>query len=244
MLATGQRTHYHNIWSRNIFPVSMEGCVLSLPLWQEDVQGTTLLSYDQYHHPSTVAGATWGSTGRTFDGASYITINPAATILQTLTVGSIEVWVRLTTTQSGAFFSISDHNDAASNFALYWNLGNGIYVYCVEAGTAYYNSGFNDAPLLTVAGGWYHLVLNHNGTTMTLILDGVSYSKKAEVGADFTKFLAAVLTINDVELGAYYPSAARGLFLKGVEGEIRVYNRVLTVAEAQHNREVTRWRYQ
>ena len=69
MLATGQRTHFHNIFSRNIFPFSMEDVVLYLPMWQEDTQGSPIISYDQYHHSCTPSGAVYTlNRGRFFDG--------------------------------------------------------------------------------------------------------------------------------------------------------------------------------
>ncbi len=58
------------ILNRYNFPVSMEGCVLYLPLGQEDMQGSSIISYDQYHHSCAVTGTLWTPQGRDFNGAS------------------------------------------------------------------------------------------------------------------------------------------------------------------------------
>ncbi len=217
--------------------------VFYAPLWKRD--GTSFISDDAYGHLCTVVGALWTPQGRSFDGNDYITINPTASKLQTLTTGSIELWVKLTTAVGAqAFFSVSDSADADSRFILYWNPENGIYAYCAEAGTVYYNNAFKlgtTTPLM-VADVWYHLLLTHNGITPALYLDNVALTI-ATGGADYTKFLAAVLTINDVSLGTNNISTGRQLFLNGTEGEARIYNRVLSALENQHNYLATKWRF-
>ncbi len=218
--------------------------VFYAPLWKRD--GTSFISDDAYGHLCTVTEALWTPQGRSFDGNDYITINPAASILQTMTVGSIEVWVKLTTAVgTQTFFSASHSADAESRFILYWNPGQGIYAYCSEAGSGYYNSTFGvvgSPPRSMAAGVWYHLVFVHNGIYPTLIMDGISYAMAAGQ-PDGTKFLNAVLTINDVSLGTSNNSAGRGLYLNGVEGEVRIYNRALIALEDQRNYLATKWRF-
>ncbi len=99
MLTAERQLHLHNTRSRNIFPVSMENCVLYIPMWQEDLQGSPFLSYDQYLHSCTVTGALWSyAGGRWFDGGGaaddLINCGSASTIDNIWDGGgSLEFWI-------------------------------------------------------------------------------------------------------------------------------------------------------
>ena len=72
--------------------------VLWLPLYRKD--GDTILSSDGYGHLCTVTGALWTPQGRTFDGASYISIPNHASLNITEAI-SLEAWVYYTVTGQG-----------------------------------------------------------------------------------------------------------------------------------------------
>ncbi len=48
------------------------GLVYFAPLWHPGLAGATFLTRDRYGRLCTVTGATWGSTGRTFDGTADV----------------------------------------------------------------------------------------------------------------------------------------------------------------------------
>ncbi len=221
--------------------IDLHGCVLNASLWRPDLGGDTFVARDGFTY--TNDGTEWGYQGRTFVVANtdFITANGAATTLQALTSGAIELWAKLTATAaSQTFFCLSDAGDAASALSLYWNTMGTIYAYCVEAGSVYYNQGFTGSAL--TAGTWYHIVMTHNATTPAMYLNTVSKAIGAG-GADYTKFFNAVNDIDDVSLGGLNISTGRTIYLGGVIGEVRIYNRVLTAGEVIHNYQVTRWRY-
>lgn len=61
-----------------------QGFVLYLPLWSTTLQGTNLISKDNYQHSCSVTGATYGVEGRTFDGTDdYIDCGRDSSILLT-----------------------------------------------------------------------------------------------------------------------------------------------------------------
>lgn len=222
----------------------LDGLLFYAPLWHPELSGASIESKDLDGYTGTVVGAIHTPpTRREFDGDDYITFNGLVAVLQSLTVGSIEIWWRANNLTGGqALFSVSDISDVDSKFILYNNMGLGLYAYCSEASSLFYNKNLltSDGILADI---FYHIVVTHNGTVIAGYLDTVALTMAAG-GADPTKFLAAVNNIDDVSMGSDNDSGGRDLFLDGGIGEVRVYNRVLTAGEVTHNRNATIWRYQ
>lgn len=236
MIATKANAHLHNIWSRNIFPVSMEGCVLYLPLWQEDMQGTTLLSYDPYIHSSTKEGATWGSQGRIFDGIDDNIKVPDHVTLDITSRITIEAWYKSDNDQNGTVrFVVAKLNDAGDT---------PIYMLSFDHPTANWRGAFTlydgswhlqDNQLVISKDVFHHHVGTYDGTNIRTFLDGEIGKTKEAIG----------LTIN-TSTGDLYLARDRLVsprLFDGIIGEVRIYNRALTPQEVQWNYQVTKRRY-
>ena len=233
MLATGQRTHFHDIWSRNIFPFSMEGCVLYLPLWQEDMQGTTLLSYDQYYHSCTPTTPTWGVQGRSFNGVDdYITI-PYASSLNPTAYITLEGWIRLAGNWSSAAIIIGN---------MFYGAPNSGYELIVEATrevTFLLSTGSIIFSIATIdkilTGTWMHVVGTYNQQSLRIFLNGILSIESARTGVLDPGVL-------DTVVGRRLWGST--LHFNGDIGEVRIYSRALTPLEVQHKYLATKWRYQ
>lgn len=223
----------YNIWSRNIFPVSMEGCVLYLPLWQEDMQASTLLSYDQYHHSCAVTGAVWGSTGRAFDGdddyiestisemnftsgdfSVFVWFKPAAV------VGTQRLIIRGADSAEGWYLDVQDDqyiimrtNQAAAQQTTYYD-----------------NDGF------LVVGTWCEIGFTRSGAIVKLYLNAVDAISSSGTHID------SLTSAKTVKIGIDDDKASRDV--NGTVGEVRVNSQTLSDAEVLYNHNVTKWRYQ
>lgn len=218
------------IWNRYNFPVSMEGCVLYLPLWQEDMQGSPILSYDPYHHSCAVTGAVWGSQGRTFDGIDdYInptsTGFPSGTSARTIllwcnptSVASNQVLIGYGTVAVHQIFEISFSGIASGDLVLH------------DWGTDWHTAG----GALT-AGTWNYTVVGYTGIVPFFYVNGVSKSYSASgVPAPNT-----VLSL--CEIGCRVSDHTQDY--AGLIGEVWIYNRALTAGDIMRIYQYTRWRY-
>ena len=212
--------------------------VLYLPLYKLD--GASFMSRDAYGHLCTVTGAVWRPDGRTFDGDDKIAIDAAST-LQSLTTGSIEVWGKIASLEaSKGLFSAGDVDDATSYIGLYFSTAAGgvMYAICYNDGIELYNDLFPNA--IPTAGRWHHYVLVQDGVEPVLYMDMVKYAIGG-VRPDDTGWFADVLNIDTVLVGQMVNQAWGNL--TGNVGEVRIYNRALTPLEIQHNYLATKWRY-
>lgn len=190
----------YNIWSRNIFPFDMENVVLYLPLWQEDMQGSTILGYDRYHNSGTVTGATYGYTGRTFVAATpdYIEVTPTPSQLN-FTSGDFSIIVRI---YKNAFTL------GYERFFIRGLAGTGGWLFsCYKDGDVYITtcqSGANQstytATACIAADNWYTLGASRSGAVAKIYRNGVDVTetsashinpattdKTAKIGVDDNK---------------------------------------------------------
>lgn len=227
-LAVGDRTHLHNIWSRNIFPFSMENSVLFLPLWQEDVQGSTLQSYDPYHHVGTVTGATYGSQGRTFDGLDDHIVIPAASSLNMGSQGTVMVWIKPTTVAANDIFC-GRYNTTAGWFFRSANLAAAKMEFSPEGVTSI--TGTAD---VLVAGAWSHVTATYDTSGVVRLYHNAILDKTSAAGQP------AITEVDDLWIAGVQVAA---LYFPGVIGEVLLYNRALTAAEILNHYLATKWRY-
>ena len=222
----------YDIWSRNIFPVDMEGCVLYLPLWQEDMQGSTLISYDPNHHSCTVNDAVYSlNLGRVMDGDDDIDCGDSTLFDPRTSNFTIETWVKITTTDSQYRRIISKQPDG-NNFIIvrvsntdHWefNAKDGTTTVAKQGASAINNALF------------YNVMLVRVGTTFTLYVNNVSECTDTEGAFDDLN-----PTGGNMFLGQKGDDSE---YLKGIIGGTRWYNRALSSAERQHNIDATKGRY-
>jgi len=206
--------------------------ILYLPLWKRD--GNTFPSDDSFGHSCSVTGATWGTLGRTFDGNDYIDCGGDA---QFTFAGdmSVDAWIKTSTTgayqkligkmASGQFewgFRIDDNNTA--RFAIY------------QSDSTVYSSA-NSSNTVT-DNNWHHIagVFDDNVSTK-IYVDGIERGSSTSFAGTRGGDLGA-----DVNIGRR--AGLADLYFTGTIGEIRLYNRNLTVLEIQNLYRLTKWRYQ
>lgn len=206
-----------------------QGLVLYLPLHELD--GSSFASKDVSGQLATVTGALWRPSGRTFDGIDD-EIGCGTTIGNGLTRITVEVWLKSTAglgaKADGWYGGISK----AGVFGLGWQgwtdgwtmdfYDTGSVRHAVDTTNVYLN-----------AGQWYHLVYTYDGAFMKLYQDTVEITS-ANVGGFTFQTTANPLRVGYMDGG----------FWEGTIGEVKLYRRVLSAAEIQHNYLATKWRYQ
>ena len=209
------------------------GLVFNAPLYQTALDTSPFTSKDASGHTCTVTGATWGTTGRTFDGDDYITVTDTGSLDALSSNLSIEFWL---------------NRDANSGIgAVYSKDGYTLYVVLEASGA----SGTSHARLIIESinyddyvlrpvnwidiGAWGHYVLTYDGTTAKCYKNGVAGTTNVDAGK------SAVTTGATNKIGVYSGGGAH--FLEASLGELRIYNRVLTLSEISNNYNATLWRY-
>lgn len=212
-----------------------EGLVLYLPLWA--LKGSAFKSVDADRFTFDVTGALWSPQGRVCDGDDFIQAL-VPNFRSGDSSGSIEGWFK--SSDKTNFQELFEASDTATNthrlqvrllqtsgrFGIFWQDGGG-------AESPQVNEDFVD-------GNWHHWVLSSSGTAYSIFIDGVS---KAISGTNNGNWFSDITGVDSISLGAAIGSTTVS-FLIGTIDETRVYSSPLTLAQAQHNRNVTIWRYQ
>ncbi len=228
-----QQLHLHNTKSRNIFPYSMENVSVCLPLWQEDMKGTTIIGYCPKRASCAVTGGVWGSTGITMDGDDWINlVNFTATF--NVNTFTIIIWAYMANWADGSSRELFDFGDAGGN--------NRVLIRKQAADTLlwYMTSGGNSqiatiGATATPAAGWHHFALSFTTNSAIARLDLTT------VGTDPDCIpMAAQPTLG--ALGSYRDGGA-GSYFAGIMGECWVFNKVLSLWEITMHHTVTKWRY-
>ncbi len=200
------------------------GLLLNTPLWQYDLNGSTFYSKDDYQRLCTVTGATWGNTGRTFDGNDKISLDSRP--FTGASAATVEAWIYPTDTTSwrcAVGEAVGGGVNESASLVLYNNL-----VYFDTRTT----SGRVNVTASFSINAWSHWVGVYDGAFIYLYKDGVLIAgPTAQTGT----LVGAI----DYFLG----SSGSADFFIGIEGEVILYNRALTSAEIQHNHMATVWRY-
>ncbi len=206
------------------------GLVLYLPLYKLDA--SSFMSRDGYGHLCTVTGALWRPSGRYFDGADDIIIATDSAAFRNLTEFTWEMWVypedtaghRMLFTKAGKKY-LQIRSDEFISLTIYAATTNGS-VFTTDTVT-------EDA--------WNHIVVTYSFSGDK---KGRIYLNGSECSYSTQNATEGALDADTADLcmGLWYTG---GLYdLKGVMGEVRIYNRALTPPEIQHNYLATKWRYQ
>ena len=191
-----------------------------------------------------IDGATYNSGGYwNFGTGDEIDFGTQASII---TSGSctVEVWAwRDSKTAENGLFNIEDGNQGVILLSAGGNYSGGVdYRFLVRKGT--YSSGPVQANVQGSLGHglneWHHYVGTYDDNTGTIIMyvDGVQVATDTNasiIGVNFSGTLDRGIMIG--------PSAARGRWHNGRVGEVRIYNRKLTVNEIYQNYNATKSKY-
>lgn len=222
-----------NMWrskGRLNFPV--DGLVYYAPLWHPELNVSPFKAWDLVTpgtHSCTVTGATWGSTGRTFNGTSdYISCGKSDSLAQLSSPFSIEVWIYSDAYGSsymniGGKFPFIDLRMDSTNKAVDFRLND---AHSTIGGTVLTN------------GNWYHVGVVYDSTlgsdNQLIYLNGV-----LDGNTDYTTAIG-----NNTAVNYYIGVRADSQYHWGGKiGDVRIYNRALSAGEIQHNYLSTKWRY-
>ncbi len=213
--------------------LDLGGCVLYLPLWRQDQTGSPFNSKSVYGIPSyacTVVGATWGTTGRYFDGSDD-NIDCGGTIPDVLTNQlSLEMWVYTTGLVTSTFWCAQGQPTAAGYDWGFYNTGSKTTQFYVinAAGTGNPCAGGT----VLVTSKWYHLLGTYDGAYLNIYVNGVSDG-------------AAVAQTGNARDSGYNFIIGKwnSTLINAIVGEVRVFNRCLSAAEVLHNYQATKWKF-
>ena len=203
--------------------------VLYVPLYKLD--GVSFASRDAYGHLCTVTGALWRTNGRYFDGSDdkincgVITTIPTANM-------TVEAWVKSIspdTAKRNAVWQIKADANNQVYLACPYLTTNEIHLYATVNGGAQNVGKVADLP-----SDMSHVVCQFVGASWSFYLNGMyinSWSKAS---------LADLVGALTLYIGSHTDSTNQ---FGGLIGEVRIYNRVLSILEIQHNYLATKWRY-
>ena len=206
--------------------------VLYLPFYELD--GASFMSRGACGHLCTVTGALWRPNGRFFDGSDDKIIIAKNSAFEMASAFTIEVWVNLDSSPP-----------AQHQFAVEVNSNNyaerlGICAYRNVTGNKVgcYNT---DTPGWVIADSALTLgTFCHSAATFT---SGGALAFYLNGSADGTPALGNIPSWTAGDVKVDISLAGIGSALKGLIGEVRIYNRALTPLEIQHNYLATKWRY-
>jgi hypothetical protein len=177
---------------------------------------------------------TWLAVGRvgpalSFNGSHVVVVPDHATLEPTQL--TVEAFVRAT---SPGFYSYvvskGGGPTAATNasYALYTGATGGLYFYTTATGNQSYLSP-TPTPASIWNGSWHHVAGTYDGSTVRLFVDGVEVGTGSAVGAP----ISYATPTGDLTIGALNQSVPLPYNFIGDIDEVRVYDRVLTLAEIQ-----------
>ncbi len=206
-----------------------QGLLFYAPLWHPELAGSPFTSKELGGITCTATGTTWGTTGRTFLGDGYyITLgtNPLSS-LTNANILSVEAWIyRYTDIRENIF---GQDNTAGG---LHIEIPIGGQLAALIPGTYVYRS--TTTPVSISA--WHHIVYTRSGTgagTHSGYVDNVLLENADSNASNYS-------AVGTFILGR---RAENSQSWNGIIGELRIYNRVLSVTEVAQNYYGTRWKY-
>ncbi len=212
-------------------PIIDSSLVFHAPLWHPDLSVSPFTTKDATKHSCTVTGATWGATGRTFDGGDDIIDCGTAPSLDITAAITISGWLYPETTGGGTFGRFVCTTAEEWRIFMYASPALRFDLIGAILGGKFVESNANSVPL----NAWTHVAGTYNGTIQLIYINGVVQTS-TNTWTD---------TIVPVSAGNLYignePGGTRGF--DGLIGQVEVFNRALTAGEILHNYLATKWRY-
>jgi len=218
---------------------------LDLRLYEYPPNNTYVFDRSRYNNHGTITGALWTPQGRSFGGDDLIDIDNTLTKLSTATVGTWEMWGKLTDATPVALNTLICFGDTDDDESLHLRvLATGkISVSCVDAGVDDWVFSTNN--VLITDNTFFHLVLIQNGVSPILIVNGQLVAITFSIEVDKTTWFSQLTGLDNGRIGcSNRNTAGNAAFLTGSVGEVRFYNRALSTGEVRQNYLATKWRYQ
>lgn len=206
-----------------------DSLVLFLPFYA--LKGSTFKSVDRNQHTCAVTGALWGPDGRSFDG-----LDDKITCTYDLDFNSaftLELW----------YYTAVSGDTTRRVLLKNANNSEGIYISSTAEFVDQLGRAIPAVNRLSIS----------SGTIPTDIPVHIVVTKTAWTGAQaiWSSFLQGVASGGRTDIytfpnptGAIMIGGRGSLGCNGIIPELRIYDRVLSLAELQHNRNCTIWRYQ
>ena len=206
--------------------------VLYLPLYELD--GSPIMSREAYGRPGTVTGAIWTPRGESFDGIDdRVTVADASAGALYPAEFTWEFWANPADFSAIRALLGSVNASPYRPWECHLSLTTGRIFFALRQSD-------DGQPSLTVtditpaADTWNHIVVTGDGTTLKGYLNGQQSIDTASYDG----------TLSSVSRQPNMLGVTRGArWMLGTVGEVRLYNRALTLSEIQNNRLVTKWRY-
>lgn len=226
---------------------STRGLVLYLPLWALNNGGTnSIQSVDAHRHTYDITGALWQPDGRRLTGGDdFINIDSALTPLASTTKGTWIIWVKLddATPIANTFVIGFGDTDAIEFIALQILTTAKLRAQLMDGGVEQWRINSDNA--IISDGVYVQLALIQDGTSPIVLVSGVQVAQTFEVEVDKTVWFSDCTGLDNGRLGCinYVSGGNSNFILNGNIGELWFYNRALSVAEALHNYNCTKWRF-
>jgi len=206
--------------------------LLCLPLYEMD--GPSFISKDAYGHIFTANGALWTPSGRSFDGTDDYLSNP--TLLDVMPEAlTLEAWISIQG-GSGTWRGIVEKENIVGDDRLRLVIDSSNNITFFVEGQA--DGGVTVTGLSNSAlNKWYHCAgVYEAGAALKIYIDTMM-TQSGTTG-----------TIQNGSYGDFIiGNESHATLLRhdfnGLIGEVRVYTRVLSAHEIQHNFLATKWRY-
>lgn len=214
---------------------------LNAPLWQAECSSSPFTSIDDNGVALTVSGATWTSSGYSFDGINDV-IDVDDTLLQDDDTGAISIWFKANnTTGTEQIFDISNGANTTVTelqIGLNYDAGTpqrGIFVHVYVSDIAQWRwdilkSVYNPAS----DHEWHNITISHNGTNPTIKLDDVavgSYLTSTNTTVWIKDLYDSPNPPNTCTIGARYTNSTYSAWFEKYIGQVVIWDNSLTAAE-------------
>lgn len=206
--------------------------VLYLPMHQLD--GGVISDKSAYGHLCTVTGATWGSQGRTYASGNYITVPNNTNLDFTSSAFSMFIWINPTSVASTQALIFHGLTNTDGWFTIL-NSAGGVGRFFVRTNQAAANQVTQSVDNTIFANTWQQVGFTRSGANIR------TYNKGVDNTTEPATHIDPVATSRVLKIGIHDDLASNPFV--GKIGEVLIYNRSLSAAEAQRNYQATKWRY-
>ena len=210
-------------------PVADASLVLSMPFEKSVAAGGIVEDYSSFKNNGRLINgvklandSAAGFGAYSFDGATgYINVSSIPSSLRIKNAVSLSMWIKPNTFSS---YPLIKQRDKAGNGDYWITFGANNY-YCSSAG----GWGSASAPAQSqVLGIWTHVVLTYQNNQLKCYANGVLGQTDSN-----TNNIAPTGSTDPILIGGGYPAGASNIrFFNGLIDDARIYNRILTEAEA------------
>jgi len=214
-------------------PYSINGLVFYAPLWHPGLKGSPFTSKDLTGHTCTVTEATWGVTGRTFDGSNDRIMCGNNSVLN-FTSGdfTIAFWMHVPTGADVNMAPMSRGVDNTDGWFVWFDGSSKMQFYTVQSG-AQQNSVSGTAATNDTFELW---TITRSGTDVAIYLNDTDDTDTAGTHTD------PDTSTRQFMIGAK-DSASPTQFMQMILGDVWIWNRELAAPEIKSIYHATRGRY-